>query len=337
VPDNTLYDGELTDRAVAVLRELAARERTPGRAGAAPFFLGVGFLKPHMPFIAPRKYWDFYKREAFTLAENNFPPRDVPPIAMQVHWNEARAQSDVPNEGAILPEQSRELKHGYYACVSFVDAQIGRLLAELERLGLAENTIVVLWGDHGYSLGEQSIWAKLTNFERSTRSPLIIRLPDGRGRGQTTNALVEFVDLYPTLAELAGLPRPDHLEGTSFAPLFERPDRPWKRAAFSQYFRRAFASYRVHPIAIPTPEGYRNYPTTDTMGYTMRTERYRFTVWHPVGRPEDVLGVELYDHAADPEENENVAGRAEHAGLVRELADQLRQGWRAAVPEAESP
>jgi len=332
VSEDVLYDGQVTIEALRIMRTLAQAQKDAGAGDPRPFFLGVGFLKPHMPFIAPKKYWDLYDRTKIALAENNFPPRDAPPIALQVFWNEARAQSDIPNDGPILPEQSRELRHGYYACISYVDALVGRLLAELDRLGLRENTIVALWGDHGYALGENSIWSKLTNFEHSTRAPLILSLPDGRAAGRKTDALVEFVDLYPTLAELAGLPRPSHLEGSSMVPLFDDPNRPWKTAAFSQYLRRGMASYRVVPLAIPNLIGYDQYPKEDIMGYTMRTERYRYTVWHPVKDPDRIMAVELYDHRTDPAENANIAGLPEHASVLEALGRQYRAGWRAARP-----
>lgn len=326
VSEDVLYDGQVTNRALQVMREVAALEE--------PFFLGVGFLKPHYPFIAPKKYWDLYDRNEIKIAENNFPPRDAPPISLQVHWPEARAQSDVPDSGAILPEQSREMIHGYYACISYVDALVGRLLDELDRLGLRENTIIVLWGDHGFSLGENSMWAKLTNLEMSTRSPLMIALPDGRGAGRHTDALVEFVDIYPSLAELAGLSLPEHLEGTSFVPLLTDPQRPWKSAAFSQYLRRAIPNYRVNPLAIDTPLGYRDYPKTATMGYSMRTDRYRFTLWQEDGNPDVIRGIELYDHQLDPAENVNIAGHPEQAELVAQLTQKLRAGWEAAQPRS---
>jgi arylsulfatase A-like enzyme len=332
VPDETLYDGQVTERALEVMREIAARREAAGPGEAQPFFLGVGFLKPHYPFIAPKKYWDLYDRSKIPLAENNFPPRNAPPISLQVFWNEARAQSDVPNTGSILPEQQREMKHGYFACISYVDALIGRLLAELERLGLAENTIVMLWGDHGFSLGENSMWGKLTNMEKSTRAPLLVALPGGRGAGQKTRGLVEFVDMYPTLCDLAGLPKPAHLEGVSFAPLIDNPGRSWKSAAFSQYLRRPFAQYRLHPLAIDTPIGYHDYPTGGAMGYSMRTDRYRFVRWQAPDDFDTVHGVELYDHVNDPAENVNLAGEPEYADLVRELTEKLKGGWRAALP-----
>jgi arylsulfatase A-like enzyme len=331
VPDNVLHDGELTDHAIRALYELAERQKF-GVGNRQPFFLAVGYLKPHMPFVAPKRYWDLYDRQKLTLAKNNHPPKDAPPIALQVFWNEMRAQSDIPDDGPLTEAMAREFVHGYYACISFVDAQIGRLLAELERTGLAENTIVVLWGDHGYHLGEHSLWAKLTNFEGATRSPLIIHVPRAKHPGAQTDALVEFVDLYPSLSELAGLPVPAGLEGTSFAPLFEDPKRPWKTAAFSQYWRRGYKVYRTVPLAIPNPPGYDRYPETDTMGYSMRTDRYRYTVWHPVQEPDRLLATELYDYQVDPQESANLAARPEYAAVVRELAEQMRRGWPAARP-----
>ena len=177
VPDNELNDGLMTDLAIEVLRVLKRKQSSEGEEGRQPFFLGVGFLKPHLPFVAPKRYWDLYDRNEIDLEEVDRPPKGAPPIALQVHWNGIRAQSDIPNQGYVSEEKLRELRHGYYACVSFVDFHVGRLLDELEQLDLDEETIVVLWGDHGYSLGHHSIWAKLTNFEHSTRSPLIIRVP----------------------------------------------------------------------------------------------------------------------------------------------------------------
>jgi iduronate 2-sulfatase len=333
LPDNVLADGEIADRAIRALYDLKERQ-TFGVGNNQPFFLAVGFLKPHMPFIAPKKYWDLYDPAKLTVATNNHPPKNAPPIALQVFWNEMRAQSDIPDTGAISPEMGRRLVHGYYACVSFIDAQVGRILDELDRLGLAENTIVVLWGDHGYHLGEHSLWAKLTNFEGATHSPLIVRAPGMKAAGKKTDALVEFVDVFPSLCDLAGLPTPARVEGTSFAPLLSDPSQPWKTAAFSQYWRKGFPNYRVVPLAIPNPPGYDQYPKEDVMGYTMRTDRYRLTLWHPVGAPDRVIATELYDYVADPAENENFAARPEYAQRVQELTAQLRRGWQAARPPA---
>jgi arylsulfatase A-like enzyme len=195
--------------------------------------------------------------------------------------------------------QVRELLHGYYACVSFIDAQIGRLLGELDRLGLRENTIIMLWGDNGWHLGEQDLWGKMTGFELSARVPLIVCAPGRKARGAGSSALVEFVDLFPTLCELAGLPPPNGLEGTSFVPLLDAPDRPWKPAAFTQLVRG------------------------QATGRSIRTERHRLTRWTSTKDPNEVVGVELYDYAASPLETENLAGRPEYATLERELAARL--------------
>jgi arylsulfatase A-like enzyme len=297
VPDNALYDGEMTDQAIKTLGELKGKQ----------FFLAVGYLKPHLPFVAPKKYWDLYDPAKVRLADNNHPPKDSPAVALH-SMGELRVYSDMPKQGPVSDEQARRLRHGYYACVSFVDAQIGRLLAELDRLGLHENTIVVLWGDHGWHLGEHALWTKQTNFEVATRAPLIVSAPRAKATGQKLNALVEFVDIYPTLCELAGLPLPKHLEGSSFAPLLNDPNRAWKPAAFSQF------------------------PRPGLMGYSMRTDRHRLTLWQSGKDPAKVAAVELYDHQTDPSENTNLAAAPEHASLVKELTDQLRRGWQAAKP-----
>jgi len=228
------------------------------------------------------------------------------------NFGELRTYSDIPKQGPVPDEKALELIRAYYASATYTDAQIGRVMAELERLGLAEDTIVVVWGDHGYHLGDHGLWNKHSNFENATRAPLIISAP-GRGNGGTsTNALTEFVDMYPTLCELCGLPSPPQLEGTSFAPLLDKPDRPWKKAAFSQYPRTAKGGIPV-------------------MGYSMRTDRYRFTEWAlPDGSSREI---ELYDYQADPDENVNVANAPENAQLVGRMTAMLHAGWRAAKPE----
>jgi len=333
VPDNMLYDGEMTDRAINVLRELGQRQNTAKPGEGTPFFLAVGFLKPHLAYVAPKKYWDLYDESKIEPADNIFPPKDAPPIALQNSWNEILAQYDIPKTGALTSAHHRHLRHGYYACVSFVDAQVGRLLAELDRLGLRDNTIIVFWGDNGYNLGEHSLWAKLNDFENDLRVPLIISAPGAKTAGKKTDALVELVDVYPSLCEMAGLPLPPHLEGTSFVPLLKDPGRAWKSAAFGEYPRLGMKSYKVIPLVIPNPdESYTKYPEEDTMGYSMRTDRYRLTLWQAMRDPSQVIAIELYDHQTDPAENVNIAGRAENAALVKELTAILRLGWRAARP-----
>jgi len=293
VPDSTLYDGEMTDRAIRALGELKGK----------PFFLAVGYLKPHLPFVAPKKYWDLYNRAEVKLPNPSTAPKDAPAVALHNSGELHGQYTDMRND-PLSEAQARELRHGYYACVSFVDAQIGRLLAELDRLGLRENTIIVLWGDHGWHLGEQSLWGKHTDFELDARAPLIVSAPSRNKTGTKCNALVEFVDIFPSLCELAGLPIPSHVEGTSFAPLLDAPDRPWKTAAFTQV---------VHGPAA---------------GRSLRTDRYRFTRWQTTKPPNQTVAVELYDYLNDPVELENIASRPENAALVKELAAKLDAGWR---------
>ncbi|MDH7601135.1 MAG: sulfatase [Armatimonadota bacterium] len=295
VPDNALADGMTADKAIELLRELKDR----------PFFLAVGFLKPHLPFVAPKKYFELYDRSQIRPAPNPYPPIWVPDLAM-TEWGELRAYSDIPKRGPLSRDKARELIHAYYAATSYVDAQIGRVLTELERLGLADKTVVVLWGDHGWHLGEHGLWCKHTNFEEATRSLLIMRVPGQRNKGAKTDALVEFVDIYPTLREVCGLPLPEGLEGTSFLPVIEQPDRRWKKAAFSQY------------------------PRGSVMGYSIRTDRYRYTEW--LDRSKTPVGIELYDHAVDPGENVNLANRTDYRHIAKELAEMLRRGWKSARP-----
>ncbi|TDJ68875.1 MAG: iduronate sulfatase [Planctomycetota bacterium] len=296
VTDDAYRDGQVAQRAVEMLRGM----------NGEPFFLAVGFHKPHLPFAAPKRYWDLYAPDTIALAPNPDPPAGAPPFAIHP-WIELRRYLGVPSEGPLDERTARELIHGYLACVSYVDAQVGKVLAELERLELARDTIVVLWSDHGWYLGEHGMWAKMGNFEEALRAPVILRAPGARA-GAASRGLVELVDLYPTLCELTGLTPPPHLEGTSFAPLLAEPDRPWKRAVFSQ-----------HPASL------------DIMGYSVRTDRWRFTSWRRASDGAE-LARELYDHDADPFENVNLAEREDYAATVAGLGSQLDGGWRAAVP-----
>lgn len=300
LPDNQLADGALADYAVETMNRIKDK----------PFFLAVGFYKPHLPFIAPKKYWDLYNRNRLTLADNPFAPQDAPQFAL-TNWGELRSYYSIPKEGPVTDKQALTLIHGYYACVSFTDAQIGRLISELERLKLHEKTIIILWGDHGWQLGEHGLWCKHTNFETSVHSPLIISVPGQQPAGSNSDALVEFVDIYPSLCDICGIPLPEGLEGTSFKQVIENPNREWKKAAFSQYPRR-----------IP---GY-----GQGMGYSMRTNRYRFTEWRVPGKK--FRAYELYDHLVDPKENVNKAKKPENAEVVKKLAKQLHEGWRGALP-----
>ncbi|MEY4387779.1 MAG: hypothetical protein RLY20_3062 [Verrucomicrobiota bacterium] len=301
-PDNVLHDGELADMAVRTLASL--------KTNTQPWFLAVGFLKPHLPFVSPKKYWDLYDPEKITLAPNPFRPKGAPSYAI-ANSGELRTYDGVPTTQHLPDNYARQLKHGYYAAVSYMDAQVGRVLAELDRLGLRDNTIVILWGDHGWKLGEHDAWAKHSNVENDTHAPLILSVPGMKSAGKHSAALVEFVDIYPTLADLAGLSLPSHLEGISFKPLLDDPNLPWKSAAFSQYPR--------------TPKG-----KGKLMGYSMRTDRYRFTVWASESTHDKVDAIELYDHQTDPQENENLANHPDQAALVKKLMVQWKNGWRGA-------
>ncbi|MBN1291452.1 MAG: sulfatase [Candidatus Latescibacteria bacterium] len=297
VPDNAYPDGAIADKAIADLRRL----KDMGK----PFFLAAGFMKPHLPFNAPRKYWDLYRRENIDLADNPFRPKGAPDAALH-NWGELRNYIGIPQEGPLSDDLARTLIHGYYACVSYTDAQIGRVLAELDRLGLSDNTIVVLWGDHGWQLGEHGLWCKHCNFETSLHSPLLVRAPGFKG-GNVTDALTEYVDIFPSLSELCGFAVPEHLQGSSFVPLMQNPDTPWKKAAFSRYHD----------------------------GDSIRTDRYRYTEWRReltrVTYMPDVQSYArmLYDHETDPMENVNIAEFPENKALVERLSMMLYDGWEA--------
>jgi len=300
VPDNAYPDGACADMAIETLRRIKDK----------PFFLAAGFLKPHLPFNAPKKYWDLYDRDEIRLADNPFAPKGAPPFAL-TSFGELRNYDDMPAKGPVPEEDARRLIHGYLACVSYTDAQIGRILDELDRLDLTDKTAIVLWGDHGWKLGEHGCWCKHTNFEIDARVPMIFAAPGIQGAGNSTDALAEFVDIYPTLCGLAGLPLPGHLQGTSLVPVLGDVGRSVKSAAFSQYPRRH--------------EG------RGLMGYSMRTDRWRYTEW--IDRQSgDVVARELYDHVNDPAENENVAEKTDNRAVVKELSTQLAkgEGWREA-------
>ncbi|TWT35370.1 Arylsulfatase [Posidoniimonas corsicana] len=302
-PPNGGGEGRLADEAIESLRELSGQDK--------PFFLAVGFRKPHLPFSVPASYWQLYDQHAIPLAPNRFLPDGAPRFSL-ADKNELWKYSGVPDVSDLPEYYARQLKHGYYAAISYMDAQLGRVLTELDALGLRETTIVVLWGDHGWKLGEHSRWCKHSNFEDDARAPLLIATPGLTSGGGHTDALVEFVDIYPTLAELAGIPKPDHLEGISLKPLLECPTMAWKAAAFSQY-PRTVSRQRL-------------------MGYSMRTDRYRFTRWVARDDPSAVIAVELYDHRTDPQENVNIADDPAHAPLAAQLAEQWLAGWRGALP-----
>lgn len=234
VPDNAYFDGRVADEAVAWIDSLSRSDK--------PFFLAVGFIRPHLPFVAPEKYWDLYDRDKMPLAEFQSMSSDPVPCAYH-NSNEVKAYTDVPSFHSYMPGQEldaeiqRRLVHGYYACTSYTDAQIGRVLDALRKVGLDDNTIVVVWGDHGYHLGDHGLWSKLTNFEAPTRTLMMMSVP-GMTRGQQCRTMTEFVDIYPTVCELAGIEPPSWIDGTSLVPVLKNPRKRIKRYAFMQVNRR---------------------------------------------------------------------------------------------------
>lgn len=309
VPDNAYEDGAQTDLAIAQLQKF--------KKSTNPFFMAVGFHKPHLPFNAPKKYWDMYDENKINLADNPFLPKNATEFT-KYNFNELRNYYGIPKDEKPLPDDlARKLQHGYYACVTYTDAQIGRLLHELDRLDLRRNTIIVLWGDHGWKLGEHAMWCKHTPFELDAHAPLLFSVPGLASNGKRSRAFAEFVDIYPTLCELCGLKLPGHLQGDSLVPVLHNPQRKWKKAAFTQW-----------------PKIARRNPDKVITGYSIKTDRYRYTEWtrNKTGK---VLARELYDHRIDSEENENIADYPKNKPIVSRLSKLLDggKGWRWLRPK----
>jgi iduronate 2-sulfatase len=302
VPDEGYADGKLANLAIEKLSAL--------KGASQPFFLAVGFFKPHLPFNAPKRYWDLYDPSSFEYQDDGQTVEGVSVHAINDH-RELGGYRDMPRDEHLDMATARTLRHGYYACVSYTDSQIGKLLAALEESGLAENTIVVLCADHGYALGEKDRWCKGTNFERDTRVPLIIRSPGMKKPGERCDSLVELVDVYPTLASLSSLPMQEGLDGQSLLPMLEDPDAPGRPAVLSQFAR---------PFSPDQPK---------VMGYSLRTNTHRYTRW--VSWPDrNVVAEELYDYQKGPSTNGVGPFLIEQKNLVTEasledMRDQLRK------------
>lgn len=301
-PDSAYVDGQAADAAIEALQRLKDR----------PFFLAVGTKRPHLPWAAPRRYWDLHRQKDFTLPADAARPVDDATLAAyswRYEWRpktgELRGYSDIPATETVSPGKAVELRHAYYASVSYVDVQIGRIIDELDRLGLAENTIVVLWSDHGFHLGENGQWGKKSNAELDLRVPLVVVAPGRTQPGARTDALVELVDLFPTLAELANLPKIPDWEGVSFAPLLSEPRQTWKPAVFSQYVR------------------------SGVTGRAIRSDTHRYVEWTREGSG-NVIDRELYRLADDPWQRNNLAGI--EPALAQAYSVRLHAGWRAARP-----
>ncbi len=290
VPDNGYADGRIADEGI---RRLRAAKQHPNQ----PFFLALGFVKPHLPFTAPRKYWAMHNPDAFPLPPNQTHPKGAPLYAGK-KGGEIVNYAPLTVENLKDPDMQRKLIHGYYAAATFADAQIGRVLDELDRLDLSQKTIIVLWGDHGWHLGDHGYWTKHTNYEQANRIPIIIAAPGLTAKGRATQQLAETVDLYPTLAELAGLPTPpgpQPIDGLSLVPVLHDPSR----------------TIRDH--------AYHCYPRRDRMGRAIRTEQYRLIEWKKIGAPAESAEYELYDYINDPGETRNIAAEQPKA-LARLIA-----------------
>lgn len=299
VPDNTYPDGALADE---VIRRLHGTRSHPNQ----PFFLAVGFVKPHLPFVAPRKYWELYDRSKMPLAAFREPPAGAPAYAPQ-YGGELRQYANIPETGRLDEGLQRTLIHGYYAATSYMDAQLGRVLDELARLELDHNTIIVLWGDHGWHLGDHSMWCKHTNYEQAAHIPLLVAAPGITG-GTRSGELVETVDIYPTLCELAGVPVPEGLDGRSFVPNLCDITSPTRDHVIHVY-----------------PRGVRD--KGQVLGRAIRTKQYRLVEWRKIGAAAADAEWELYDYESDPLETRNLA--AERPEVVARLKTLL-----ATHPEA---
>jgi len=317
VHDTLYYDGAQTKLAKRTLTRLAEMDK--------PFYLGLGYFRPHLPFAAPKKYWDMYDPDEIPLATNPALPEGAPLWTMnsmyELRHYDGFGHIGHPSSSYRMSEDtSRILKHGYYASVSYVDALVGDLIAHMKELGIYENTIIIVWGDHGWKLGDHNSWGKMTNYNIDLQVPIIIRYPGQKMTGVQTFALTELIDMFPTLCELAGIKVPDYMQGQSLVPLLNDPDLPWKKAAFSQFHRRP----RV------AADGGRY------MGYSINTAEYHYIEWftwdHVSGSRGDFVAAELYDRLNDPYESINVAQEEEYIDVIGKLSIQLADGWRKAAP-----
>ena len=304
VPDSMTADGEVVRRSNAYLRKFSKMNK--------PFFMAVGFFKPHLPFVVPRKYWDLYDPEKIQLPPYRKDPVGAPYYATQPSWELRSGYVDIPKDfDAEIPvDKQKILIRGYHAAVSFIDKQIGNVLDELDRLGLKENTVIVLWGDHGWHLGDHNMFCKHTNYEQATRAPLIFSVSGGL-KGVSSSP-TEFVDVYPTLCQLAGVETPAGLDGKSLVPLFEGKVNKVKDFAVSQFPR----------------EG-------DKMGYAFRNNRYRYVIWlkknymaNEKFNQDQVVDEELYDYKVDPLETKNLAFEKKYLTVKNKMKNQAFNFFR---------
>lgn len=291
VSDDKYADGQITDDGIATIKKLANSKE--------PFFLAVGFLKPHSPYNAPKKYWDLYDGDRIKPAGKAVRAKGLSDLNWY-HYREITTFRDVPDHGKINKPLATHLRHGYYAATSYLDANVGRLLSALKETGLSKNTIVVFWSDHGYHLGENRHWTKVTPRELDAHVPLIFHVP-GQKNGRTS-AIVEYIDIYPTLAELCDLPQPAGLDGDSFNEILQNPKLNGKDAAFTQVLR-------------PWPTD--KTPST-SMGYSLRTRQFRYTRWVDI-KTRNTISEELYNHQTDWMERDNLIKASGYQATAKQL------------------
>ncbi|MCB4807078.1 sulfatase [Tamlana sp. 62-3] len=315
-PDSLYYDAMQTQLALQTIDKIKDKSE--------PFFLGLGYFRPHLPFVVPKKYWDLYPKGSVSPAANPKLPENAPVMVSNSNY-ELRAYNHPhkigrPEDEPLPEDYADTLKRGYFASVSFIDACVGKLIEGLKERGLYENTIIVLWGDHGWKLGDHNGWGKMTNFYIDTHVPLIIKQAHQK-EGKRIEALTELVDIFPTLCDVSNVGKANYFQGTSLTPLFENPELEWKDAVFSQFRRRAKVS----------KDG------NEYMGYSMQTKTYHYIEWYTWNNETKQKGKyaarELYNHDVDPTETVNVANYPEYKKTVEELSVKLAEGWRAAVPK----
>ncbi|MDW3194373.1 MAG: sulfatase [Cytophagales bacterium] len=317
VHDTLYYDGAQNELAKRTLTRIAKKDQ--------PFYMGLGYFRPHLPFAVPKKYWDLYDKDQMPLPDNPEIPKNAPLHTMnsmyELRHYDGFSHIGHPTSTYRMSEDTiRILRQGYYASVSYVDALFGNLIAHMKKIGIYDNTIIVVWGDHGWKLGDHNSWGKMTNYNIDLRVPVIVRHPDQKRRGLQTFALTELVDLFPSICEMAGIEIPDYMQGTSFVPLMDDPERSWKTAAFSQFHRRPKVS----------ADGQRY------MGYSINTKEFHYIEWyewdHKKGERGEFKSAELYDVKNDPNETVNIVNVPLQKEVVPQLSRQLKAGWHSARP-----
>jgi iduronate 2-sulfatase len=317
VHDSMYYDGAQNELTKKTLTRLAKMDK--------PFYMGLGYFRPHLPFTAPKKYWDLYDKDNIPLAANPEIPKNAPLHTMNSmyelrHYDGFNHIGHPTSSYRMSQDTIRTLRHGYYASVSYVDALLGDIIAHMKTIGIYDNTIIVVWGDHGWKLGDHNSWGKMTNYNIDLKVPMIVRYPNQDNKGGQSHGITELVDLFPSVCELAGIDVPNYMQGTSFVPLIKDPKRYWKKAAFSQFHRRPKVS----------ADGKRY------MGYSINTEAYHYIEWYgwdpKKGERGEFKVSELYDTVNDPTETINIAQQETYKNVISNLSIQLREGWENAKP-----